>query len=106
MKVNRSRQIESDLLRQSQLAPFSAPKRTSQTQFIDFLNRPDVAARNALFVKYASPNRAAEELLPEEFLQDPGIYPSEEVLQRCEFYGTLPARVLKSFNASMIRLLH
>ncbi len=81
-------------------------KKQLAAQFINFLNRPDVAARNAAFVKYASPNRAADALLPAEFLQDPAIYPSESVLQRSEIYHPLPPRVYKSLNASMIRLLH
>jgi spermidine/putrescine transport system substrate-binding protein len=81
-------------------------KKQLAAQFIDFLNRPDVAARNALFVKYASPNRAAEALLPKEFLEDPAIYPSESVLQRSEIYDPLSARAYKSFNASMIRLMN
>jgi spermidine/putrescine transport system substrate-binding protein len=57
-------------------------------------------------VKYASPNRAAEALLPKEFLEDPAIYPSESVLQRSEIYDPLSARAYKSLNASMIRLMN
>jgi spermidine/putrescine transport system substrate-binding protein len=72
---------------------------------IDFLNRPDVAARNALFTWYATPNAAAEAHLPEEFLQDSAIYPDESVLERSETYSPLSARGAKSLNASMTRLL-
>jgi spermidine/putrescine transport system substrate-binding protein len=81
-------------------------KKQLAAQFIDFLNRPDVAARNALFVKYASPNRAAEALLPKEYLQDPAIYPSESAIQRSEIYESLSPRLYKSLNASMIRLMN
>jgi spermidine/putrescine transport system substrate-binding protein len=53
--------------------------------WIDFLLRPDIAARNVEFVYYASPNAAAKELIPAEILEDPGIYPPDEVMQKMEW---------------------
>jgi spermidine/putrescine-binding protein len=53
--------------------------------WLDFLLRPDIAATNVEFVYYATPNAAATELIPEEILEDPGIYPPEEVMQRLEW---------------------
>jgi putrescine transport system substrate-binding protein len=47
--------------------------------FIDFLMRPDVAARNSNFVNYANGNAASFSLIKEEIRNDPGIYPSEEI---------------------------
>ena len=57
--------------------------------FIDFLNRPEVAARNAQGIYYATPNRAAEALLPADFRADPLVYPDAETLTRCELYRRL-----------------
>jgi spermidine/putrescine-binding protein len=48
-------------------------------QWIDFLNRPDIAAMNTNYVWYASPNAAAEEMIDPEILGYEAIYPSEEV---------------------------
>ena len=47
--------------------------------FIDYLHRPDVAARNSNFVNYANPNLAAFEFINEEIRTDPGLYPTPEV---------------------------
>ncbi len=74
--------------------------------FIDFLNEPEHAAQLAEYVYYASPNKAAEKLLPAEFLEDPVIYPDKQVLSRCEAYVPLPSRVIKKRNTNFARLKH
>ena len=72
--------------------------------FIDFLNEPGHAAQLAEFVHYATPNKAAEKLLPDEFLNDPVAYPGAEVLSRSEAYKPLPPRAMKSRNSNFARL--
>jgi spermidine/putrescine transport system substrate-binding protein len=72
--------------------------------FIDFLNEPQNAAQLAQFVYYATPNKAAEALLPEEHLTDPVIYPSAEVLSRSEPNRPLPARTIKLRNEIFSRV--
>jgi len=47
--------------------------------FIDFLLRPDVAAKNSNFVNFANSNAASFDLINEEVRSDPGIYPSAEI---------------------------
>ena len=72
--------------------------------FIDFLNEPENAKQLAEYVYYATPNKAAEKLLPAEFLEDSIIYPSEEVLARSEAYKPLSPRAIKTRNANFARL--
>jgi spermidine/putrescine transport system substrate-binding protein len=76
--------------------PSRAANKDLAYRFIDFLNRPEIAARNAAFTHYASPNRAAEALLPPEHLNDPVVYPPPEVLARCEPLGTFPPKAAKA----------
>ena len=52
---------------------------------INFLLDPEVAARNSEYIYYASPNKAAEEFLPEDFLSDTSIYPLAEVLDKLQY---------------------
>jgi len=47
--------------------------------FIDYLMRPDVAAKNSNYVNFANSNAASYGLVSEEVLNDPGIYPTAEV---------------------------
>jgi spermidine/putrescine transport system substrate-binding protein len=76
----------------------SSPRKKLATDFINFLNEPENAARLAEFLYYATPNLAAEKLLPTAFLQDPTIYPSATTLKKSEFAVPLSPRVTKRYN--------
>lgn len=67
-------------------------------QFLNFINEPKTAAKMAEFVYYATPNKAAEKLMPKEFLEHPVIYPSQVNLDNSEFYRELPPRIMKKIN--------
>ncbi len=51
-------------------------------KFINFLNEAEVAATNADYVQYATPNKAAFMLLPEDIQNDTIIYPSDDFLSK------------------------
>ncbi len=76
----------------------SSPRKDLAAQFIDFLNRPTIAARNAEYVYYATPNLAAREHLPSGYFEDPVIFPPPDVLARSEVYRPLPPRTQRTFN--------
>src|SRR5262249_26299318 len=65
--------------------PKDAPNPALAHAFINFLLEPDVAARNANFVKYASPNQAARDKIDPQLLADPAVYPPAAVLERCQW---------------------
>jgi len=67
-------------------------------KFLNFINQPANAAQMAEFVYFATPNNAAEKLLPEEFLSDQLIYPSTEKLKASEFYTPLEPRIQRLRN--------
>ncbi|MFO1408403.1 MAG: polyamine ABC transporter substrate-binding protein [Steroidobacteraceae bacterium] len=52
--------------------------------FIDYLLRPDVAARNSNFVKYANANAKATPMVAEELRNDTGIYPDDATKARLQ----------------------
>jgi len=59
--------------------PADAPHARNAHLFINYLLRPDVAAKNTNFLKYANPIPASLPLLTESVRSDPGIYPPPEV---------------------------
>jgi len=61
--------------------PQDAPHSKEAHQFIDFLMRGDVAARNATFSGGASPNRAAADLLDPAVRNDTAVYPPDAVMK-------------------------
>jgi putrescine transport system substrate-binding protein len=59
--------------------PADAANVDNAHKFIDFLLRPDVAARNSNYIQYANSNLASYDLIDEEVRNNPGIYPPPEV---------------------------
>ena len=64
-----------------------APNAYTAHVFIDFLMRPEIAARNAVYVGFITPIAAAVPLLPQEVqdLYAAGFAPNEELLKRLEW---------------------
>jgi putrescine transport system substrate-binding protein len=59
--------------------PADAPHVKNAHLFINFLLRPDIAARNSNYLKYANGDDAALETLTPAVRNDPGIYPPPQV---------------------------
>lgn len=62
--------------------PVDAPNPTEAHAFIDFLMRPDVAARNSNLTRYANGNVAARPLINPEVTGNPSVYPDEGTMAR------------------------
>ena len=69
--------------------PKGAKHKTEAELFINFLSDPENAKENVDYIGYATPNEAAFELLDKEVQEDETVYPSEEVLDKCEIYKDL-----------------
>jgi putrescine transport system substrate-binding protein len=61
--------------------------------FIDFLLKPEVAAKNSNLVAYANGNLASQKFVDKAVLNDPGVYPDQDTMQRLY---TVSARDQKS----------
>ena len=59
--------------------PADAPHPKNAHAFINYLLRPDVAAKNSTAISYANPVPASRALLDEALRDDPGVYPPAEV---------------------------
>ena len=60
--------------------------------------RPEIAAKNAQYVGYATPNKDALALLPEDITSDESFYPSEEAMEKMEVYENLGTDLLSLYN--------
>lgn len=76
----------------------SSDNKTLAHQFLDFINRPGVAARLAEWVNYASPNLAASALMSEEYLNNSVINPASVQLENSGFVQPLAPRARKKVN--------
>ena len=53
--------------------------------FLNFVLRPEIAAQEASYTRYATGNHSARALLDEEIRDDPSTYPPPELLARLEY---------------------
>jgi spermidine/putrescine transport system substrate-binding protein len=65
--------------------PKSAPHKYTAQVWMNYCLRPEVSAGVSNFVHYATPVEAAKKLIDKSDLNNPGIYPPPEVMQRLEF---------------------
>ena len=68
--------------------PADAPHPDDAHAFINFMLRPDIAARNSNYVFYANGNKASQAEIDESVISDPAIYPDEATL--ANLYTTTP----------------
>lgn len=67
-------------------------------QFINFMLDPEIAAQNADYVGYSTPNREALKHLDKETVNDERFYPDEETTDNLEVYENLGKRMLAFYN--------
>ncbi|HET9587498.1 MAG TPA: extracellular solute-binding protein, partial [Anaerolineales bacterium] len=65
--------------------PVGAPNAYTAMVFMNYLQFPDIAAQNAEWVGYATPNAAAKEVIDPDMLADESIYPPPEVEARLQW---------------------
>ncbi len=65
--------------------PVGAPNAYTAMVFMNYTQYPDIAAQNAEWVGYATPNKASKEFIDPEMLANEGIYPSAEVAESLQW---------------------
>lgn len=65
--------------------PVGAPNPYTAMVFMNYAQYPEIAAQDAEFVGYATPNAAAKEFLDPDMLANQGIYPSAEVAENLQW---------------------
>ena len=73
-------------------------KKMAAFQFIEFINRPNIAALNANEVGSATVNMAALKLLHKEILEDTSLYPAQKTIENSEYYRLLSDANLRQRN--------
>lgn len=83
--------------------PKNAPHLKSAYKFINFLMRPDIAAKLGIELGYASPNLEAVKLMPPQMRNNPIIYPDAKTLARAQF-ETEPGNTARLYEKYMEEL--
>jgi spermidine/putrescine transport system substrate-binding protein len=74
-----------------------APNKDNTYKFLDFIMRPEIAARIAEITNFTTPNKAAEEFLSDEFKNNPMLNIPDEVAENTSFYINV-ADVLEEYE--------
>lgn len=88
----------SNLWFDNMIIPKTAGNVEGAHKFINFMLDAEVAAQNADYVGYSTPNSAAIELMDPEVTGDTRFYPTEEMRERLEVYQNLGPEKLGLYN--------
>jgi putrescine transport system substrate-binding protein len=62
--------------------PADAPHAAEAHEFINYLMKPEVIAKSSNYVFYANGNKASQQFIDKEVLDDPVIYPPADVMEK------------------------
>jgi putrescine transport system substrate-binding protein len=71
---------------------------------IDFLQRPEIAARNTNFIAYANGNLASQKFISKEILEDPSVYPDAATMQRLYTITAQDQKTLRLANRLWVKV--
>ncbi|MDV6376859.1 ABC transporter substrate-binding protein [Sporosarcina sp. GW1-11] len=72
-------------------------------KFINFMLDPEIAAQNAEYVGYSTPNIGAMSYMDEETIRDERFYPDEEAREHLEVYENLGLETLGVYNELFLK---
>ena len=78
--------------------PKNAKNKENAEKWINFLCRPDIAKKNFEYITYATPNRAAKELLDPELQNNKALFPDTDELKHSEVFQYLGDEVDMIYN--------
>jgi putrescine transport system substrate-binding protein len=67
-------------------------------EFINYMLKPEVAAKNSNFIAYANGNLASQPLLDKSVLEDPGVYPAPETMAKLYTIAAHDAQTRRLMN--------
>jgi spermidine/putrescine transport system substrate-binding protein len=76
--------------------PKSAPNPDAAYEWINFINQPDNSVKLVERLKISTPNERAFNQLPDDLKQDENLFPSKQVLAKCEGIAPVPQETVKA----------
>ena len=83
--------------------PKAAKNKANAEKFIDFMTRPDIAQMNCNEIWFSTPNVGAIELMGEEYIGNLTMNPSQDIIDRCEFFLDIQD-VIPIYNAMWLEI--
>ncbi len=84
--------------------PRDARNAAEAHEFINYLQKPEVAAKNSSFISYANGNLASQKFIDKAILDDKTIYPDESMMSRLYTYQAHDAKTVRFMNRLWTRI--
>ncbi|PZN55100.1 MAG: spermidine/putrescine ABC transporter substrate-binding protein PotF, partial [Proteobacteria bacterium] len=65
-------------------------------EFLNYILDPEVIAKSTNYVYYANGNKASQEFVDKEILEDPAVYPDDETMAKLFTVGTLDPKTQRN----------
>ena len=72
--------------------------------FINYILEPEVSADIANYQWTAIPNLPAIDFIDSEILEDTGVYPPNNILEKCEYFQSLDSNTANEHNRIWAKL--
>ena len=94
----------SNLFYDAMCIPKSSKNKENAEAFINFMQKPEIAAENFKYLRYGTPNQKAIELLDKEYTENELSFPSEEYLDKCYVFSDLDDEVYAYMQQKFVDL--
>jgi putrescine transport system substrate-binding protein len=85
--------------------PADAPHPQEAHEFLNYMMKPEVIAKSSNYVYYANGNKASQEFIDEEIVDDPAIYPDDETLANLFIVQPYDQRAQRLLTRSWTRIV-
>jgi putrescine transport system substrate-binding protein len=76
--------------------PADAPHPAEAHEFLNYMMKPEVIAKASNFVYYANGNKASQEFINKDILEDPAVYPDDETMKKLFTVGALDPKTQRN----------
>lgn len=94
----------SNLFYDAMCIPTCSKNKENAEAFINFMQKPEIAAENCRYLRYGSPNEAAIALLEDEIKNSELTFPSDEYLDKCYVFSNLDQDVYEYMQEQFVRI--
>lgn len=84
--------------------PKSSKNKENGEAFINFMQKPEIAAENCKYLRYGCPNDAALEYLDDEIKNSELTFPSDEYLDKCYVFSDVDPEVYSYMQEEFVKI--
>jgi putrescine transport system substrate-binding protein len=85
--------------------PADAPHVAEAHEFINYMMRPEVIAKSSNVVFYANGNKASQQFVSKEILEDPGVYPDDAMMSKLFTVGPYDPKTQRLVTRSWTKVV-